>query len=325
MRWNPVKALASFLLSIASVSTGMAANYPEKPVSLIVPFTPGGVPDVLARMIAQHLTGSMGQPVVVDNRAGAGGTLGTAIGARAAPNGYTLTMAMVSTNAINEAIYKNIAYKSTRDFAPISLVATVPNVLVVNPRVSAKSVNELIAAAKKEPGKYAYASGGAGTSLHMSGALFARMAGIELLHVPYKGNAPALTDVVSGQIPMMFSSITSALPFIKNGRLRALGVTTLVRSEALPEVPTISEEGLKGYEMNPWFGILAPAGTPASVIEKLSSEIAQMLELPAVKARLIEIGAQPLQATPAQFADLLKTETTKWAKLVQAEGIKASE
>ena len=300
-----------------TAATGSGQAYPTRVVRIVVAFTPGGAVDTLARTMAQKMTEAWGQSVIVDNRPGAGGTIGTDSVAKATPDGYTLTAGAVSTHAINAGLYKKLPYDPVRDFAPVALMAAVPNVLVVNPSLPAKSTKELIAIARQKPGALSYASAGAGTTLHLSGELFKSMAKVDIVHIPYKGSAPAVADVIGGQVPMMFDSITSSLPYVKAGRLRALGITSVKRSAAMPEVPTISESALPGYDMNPWFGLFAPAGTPASVISKVNGEVARILALPDVKERLAAIGAEPMGGTPAQFAALVKADVAKWAKIVQ--------
>src|SRR5690349_12578544 len=263
-------ALAIFAASIlalgAPVVPAQPATYPTKPIRLIVPFPPAGTTDILARAVAQKLSETWGQQVVVDNHPGAGGNIGSDIVAKASPDGYTLLMGTVGTHAINPSLYAKMPYDHVKDFAPVILVAGVPNVLVVNPALPVKSVQELIVYGKANPGKLNFASSGNGTSIHLSGELFKTMTGIQMTHVPYKGSSPALTDLIAGQVQLMFDNLPSSLQFIKAGKLRALAVTSLERSSALPDVPTLAESGLPGFEVSSWFGVLAPAGTPNDII-----------------------------------------------------------
>jgi tripartite-type tricarboxylate transporter receptor subunit TctC len=277
--------------------------------------------DVLARISAQKLTESWGQQVVADNRPGASGIIGNELAARAVPDGYTLLMGTLATHAFNVALYKNLPYSPIRDFAPVALVATVPNVLVVNPSLPVKSVKELIALATQRPGALSYASAGPGSSLHLSAELFKGMARIDIVHVPYKGSTPAVTDVMAGQVPMMFDSITSSLPHVNAGKLRVLAITTSQRSAGLPHVPTIAEAGLPGYEMNPWYGILAPVNTPPAIVAALNAELVRIIGLPETRQRFAAIGAEPIGGTPEKFGELIKVEIAKWAKVIQGAGI----
>jgi tripartite-type tricarboxylate transporter receptor subunit TctC len=315
-----VKAAVVATTLVTSVSGAYAADYPNKPIRLVVPFAAGGTTDFLARAIAQDLGTSMGTTVVVDNRPGAGGNIGSDLVARSEPDGYTLLLGTVGTHAINASLYKKMPYDTVKDFAPISLVASVPNILVVHPSVPAKSVKELIALAKAKPGTLAFASSGNGSSIHLSGELFKSMAEVDMFHVPYKGSGPALTDLVGGQVQLMFDNMPSSFPHVKAGRLRALAVTSAKRSPAAPDVPTIAESGVPGYEAVAWFGILAPAGTPPEIVKKLNTEIAKTLKSPEVTKRLASQGAEPVSNTPEQFAAYIKSEMAKWAKVVKASG-----
>jgi len=299
-----------------------APDYPTKPIRIVVPFPPGGATDILARDVAQKLTESWGQQVIVDNRPGAGGNIGSELVAKSAPDGYTLEMGTVGTHAINASLYAKMPYDHVKDFAPVILVAGVPNVLVVNPALPVNSVQELIAYAKANPGKLNFASSGNGTSIHLSGELFKVMAGVQMTHVPYKGSAPALQDLLGGQVQLMFDNLPPSLPQIKAGKLRALGVTTATRSPALPDVPTIAESGLPGFESSSWFGVLAPAGTPPAVIAKLNAEIATWVASPDAKQKLLAIGANAAGGTPDDFAKHIAAETAKWAKVVKESGAK---
>lgn len=312
------KLIAASALALASSAF---AAYPDKPIKLIVPYTPGGVTDALARVMAKSLGERLGQQVLVDNRGGGGANIGADAVARSPADGYTLLMGSAATHAINSSLYKSLTYDHIKDFAPIILVAQVPNILVVNPSVPVESVKELIAYAKAHPDKLNFGSSGAGGTIHLSGELFKSMADVNMVHVPYKGSAPAVTNLIGGQIQVMFDS--SVVPHIKSGRLRPLAVTSAKRSSALPEVPTMAEAGLPGYEATAWFGILAPAGTPQSIIDKLNTELVAALRDPATQAWMTAQGFEALGGTPEQFAAHIKAETAKWAKVVKESGATA--
>jgi tripartite-type tricarboxylate transporter receptor subunit TctC len=318
--WMQRLALGSLLAALAvSVS---AQPYPTKPIRLVVPFPAGGTTDVLARAAAQKLTETLGQAVIVDNRPGAGGNIGAELVAKSPPDGYTLLMGTVGTHAINPSLYPKMPYDHVRDFVPVILVAGVPNVLVINPALPVNSMQELIAYAKANPGKLNFASSGNGTSIHLSGELFKTMAGVQITHVPYKGSAPALQDLVGGQVQLMFDNLPSALALIKGGRLKALAVTSKERAPALPDVPTMAESGLPGFEASSWFGLLAPAGTPQPVVAKLNAEIAKWLASPEAKEKLLAQGANAAGGTPEDFARHIAAETAKWQKVVKESGAK---
>jgi tripartite-type tricarboxylate transporter receptor subunit TctC len=306
---------------LATVSAGAsAADYPTKPIRLVVPFAAAGTTDFLARAIAQKLGQNMGTSVVVDNRPGAGGNIGSDIVAKADPDGYTLLLGTVGTHAINASLYKKMPYDTVKDFAPVTLVASVPNIVVVNPSVPVKSIKELLALAKSKPGQLTFASSGNGSSIHLSGELFKSMAGVDMLHVPYKGSGPAVSDLVGGQVNLMFDNMPSSLPHVKSGRLRAIAVTGSKRSPAVPDLPTIAESGVPGYDSVAWFGVLAPAGTPPAIVHKLNAEIIKVLKSPDVAQRLSSQGAEPVYNTPEEFSAYIKTEMGKWAKVVKASG-----
>lgn len=298
------------------------AQYPNKPVKIVVPFPAGGTTDILARAIGAELQKSLGQPFVIENRAGAGGNIGSDAVAKAPADGYTLLMGTVGTHAINVTLYPKMPYDAVKDFAPVSLVAGVPNVLIAAPSFAPNTVKEVIDAAKKEPGKLTFASSGNGTSIHLSGELFKLMSGTQMTHVPYKGSSAALPDVMSGQVNIMFDNAPSAMPHIKGGKLKALAVTSATRSPALPNVPTVAEAGLAGFEASSWFGVLAPAGTPKEIVDRLSREIARSLATPEMKERLAAQGADSVGSTPEKFSDHIKAEIDKWAKVVRASGAK---
>ncbi len=297
-------------------------QYPEKAIRLVVPFPPGGPTDVVARLIGTKLSERWSQAVVIENRAGAGGSIGAEAVARAAPDGYTLVMGSTANMAVNVTLHDKLGYDPLKDFVAINLAAVVPNLLVVDPAFPASSVAELIAIAKSKPQAVSYASGGVGTPSHLAAELFKSMAGVEMLHVPYKGSIPALADVMGGQVTLMFDSMASALPFSRSGKLKALAQTGSQRAPAAPELPTIAESGLPGFEVSGWFGFLAPAGTPRSVVDKLSSEISAILELPDVKERYAALGLQPGPAKPEEFSAFKKAEIAKWAAAIKASGAK---
>jgi len=311
-----------FALSLCAAATAQAQNYPTKPIHWIVPFAPGGTTDILARTIADKLSPALGQPVIVENKPGAGGGLGATYVAKAPPDGYTIMGGTISTHAINASLYKDLQYDPVKDFAPIMLIARVPNMLVINPSIPAKNVAELIALMKKNPGKYTFASSGNGTSQHLSGELFKTMAGVDMQHIPYKGSPPALQDVVGGAVSMTFDNITTAWPLAKNGNLRALAVTTAKRSAVAPDVPTMAESGLPGYEIGSWQGVFAPAGTPPEIVKRLNAEMVKILAMPDVRDKLVGLGAEPVGDTPAEFAALVKTEVVKWSDVVKKSGAK---
>jgi len=299
-----------------------AQTYPAKPIRWIVPFPPGGSTDLLARVVGQKLTESWGQTVVVENRGGAGGTVGAAEAAKATPDGYTLFMGAIH-HTIATSAYPKLPYDFQRDFAPITVVAIVPNVLVVNPSIPAKTVPELIAHAKANPGKLTYGSAGMGTAHHLIGEVFNSRAGVDILHVPYKGSAPAIADLIGGQVSIMYDTVASCLPHVKAGKIRALAVATAKRSSALPDVPTIAEAALPGFEVTTWFGALAPAKTPKELIAKLNAEIVKILAMPDVRKRLLDAGAEPVGNTPEQMAAQIKRETEEYAKVVKQAKIVA--
>jgi len=311
------------LLALAVTALGaQAQTYPNKPIRLVCPFPPGGAVDIASRSVAQALSQQLGQPVTVDNRPGAGGNIGAEIVAKAAPDGYTLLMATSNILAINPALYSKVPFDSLKDFAPISIVVSLNNVLVLNPGVPYKSVQEVIAAAKAQPGKLTYASSGNGTSIHLSGELFKSMAGVDMLHIPYKGSAPAVTDLLAGQVNMMFDNIPSSLPHIKAGKLRALAVTGSKRAHSLPELPTIAEAGIPGYESYVWFGVVAPVGTPPEIVKRLNAELAKAAATPEFRDRLTGQGYDVLSTTPEQMTASIRSEMDKWAKVVKASGAK---
>ena len=315
-------ASALGLLALTPLAA-QAQAFPTKAITIIVPFSAGGTTDILARVLGQFMSKDLGQPVIIDNRAGAGGNIGTQLVARAAPDGHTILMGTVGTHAINQSLYPKLAFDPIKDFAPLTRVALVPNLLVANPAQPFKTVKELIAHAKANPGKVTFGSSGSGTSIHLSGELFQQMAGVDIQHVAYKGSAPAVNDLLGNHIAIMFDNMPSAISHVKAGKLRPLAVTTPQRSPALPDVPTIAEAGVPGYEATSWFGLLAPAGTPAPVVAKLNTAILKALADPDVKKKLLEQGAEPAGETPAQFATFIASETVKWGKIVKQSGATA--
>jgi tripartite-type tricarboxylate transporter receptor subunit TctC len=297
-----------------------AEGYPTKPVTLVVPYPPGGSADILARLVGQKLAARLGQPVLVENKAGAGTAIGAKAVAQAAPDGYTLLLGTVSSQAINPAMNK-VGYDPLKDFVAVAPLAAIPFVLVANPSLPTRSVADLVAMAKAQPGKLAYASAGPGTSNHLAGELLASRAKIHLLHVPYKGSAPALTDVVGGQVPLMFDLITTSLPMLAAGKVKALAVTSRTRSALLPDVPTVAESGVPDYEVSAWFGIFAPAGTPESVVSRLNSDVTAILQAPDMQKHLRDLGAEPVTSTPEAYSQYVRDEAHKWREVVHQAGL----
>jgi tripartite-type tricarboxylate transporter receptor subunit TctC len=324
-RRSALLAVAGTLLLAGAVQA--QNTWPTKPVRIVVPFAPGGTTDILAREIAPALSKAFGQQFIIDNKAGAGGNLGADIVAKAAPDGYTLLMGTVGTQAINKSLYNKMPFDPQKDFAPISLVAGVPNVMVMSTEKAAQkgihNVLDFIKYAKAHPGQLSMASSGNGTSIHLAGELFKAQTGIFMTHIPYRGSGPALLDLVGGNVDVMFDNLPSAMPQIKGGKLKAFAVTSLQRSAALPDVPTIEEAGkLKGFEATSWFGLLAPAGTPPDIINRIQQEVAKAVATAAVKEKLLGQGAIGSGNTPQEFAHLIDTEIRKWAAVVKASGAK---
>lgn len=313
---------AAIFAGLGIFASASRAEYPEKTVRIVAPFPPGGGVDVVARIIAQALTDGLQQQVIVDNRPGATGRIGMEIVAKATPDGYTLLLGGVGTNAITPAAYKNLPYDAVNDFSAISLIALTSYVLVVHPSLPAKSVKALIVLAKAKPGQLTYASAGNLSGAHMSGELFKQMAGVNMLHVPYKGAAPSMTALLGGQVALTFAAIPGAMPHVQAGRLRALGVTGAKRAPALPEVPAIGEV-LKGYDVSQWFSLFAPAKTPPAIIARLHAETVKAIEKPDVHQRFVSIGAEPVSSTPEQLASRVKSEIAKWSALIKSAGLKS--
>jgi tripartite-type tricarboxylate transporter receptor subunit TctC len=317
-----VAAIFVSLPHIVCAQTTSTAAYPSKPVRMIVPFPAGGATDIVGRLVAQKLTEGWSQQVIVDNRGGAGGTIGSEVAARSAPDGYTILVGTSSTHAIAPSLYTKLGYDPVRDYAPVTLIANATILLAVHPSVPARNVRELIALAKSQPDSLSFASSGNGGISHLVGEQFDAMAGIRMLHVPYKGDTPALTDLVSGQVHLMFGTAVSFLPYVKSHRLNALAVTNPKRSPIVPDVPTIAESGLPGFEALQWFGIFAPAGTPREVVARLNADIVKALRLPDVRERMTALGAEIVGSSPEQFAAFQKADTAKWAKIVKTSGAK---
>jgi tripartite-type tricarboxylate transporter receptor subunit TctC len=300
---------------------GLAQDYPSKPIRFIVPYPPGGGTDIIARIVQEPLTRALGQTIVIENRGGAGGAVGTGEAAKAAPDGYTILFTL-SSHTINPVLYK-LPFNTERDFLPISLVASLPQLLAANPSVPVKSVQELIAAAKANPGRYAFASVGNGSPSHIAGELLKLRTGIDIVHVPYKGGGPAVADTLGGQVPFLFVSIPAAMSHVRSGKLRPLAVTTLKRSPAAPDVPTVAEAaGIPDFEVDSWYAMFAPAGTPPAIVDRLQKAVAQVVQTPEVKQKLLEQGADAVGSTSADLDRVVRAELKKWAQLVRDAGIK---
>ncbi len=323
-RWLAAVVVA---LSVLAPAPAQAQTWPSKPVRIVVPFPPGGTTDIVARAIGVELQRMWQHPVVIENRPGAGGNIGADLVAKAAPDGYTLLMGTVGTHAINKALFEQsgakMPFDPAKDFVPITLVAGVPNVMVVNAKLPVNSVAEFIVYAKARPGQLNMASSGNGTSIHLSGELFKTVTGVYMVHFPYRGSAPAITDLIAGNMTVMFDNLPSALPHIKSGRLKALAVTSRTRSPALPDVPTVEEAaGLKGFDASSWFGLFAPAGTPRAIVDKIQNDVAKALAQPEVRERFIGQGADPGGNSPDQFAAFIRAETDKWTRVVKFSNAK---
>lgn len=316
-----VRALAAAAAALLLAPAAWAQAWPSRPVSIVVPYPPGGPVDVSARLLAPKLQEALKQPFVVENRPGAGGNIGAAHVARSAPDGHTLLMGAIATHAINPALYRSMPYDALRDFRHVALVVQVPNVLVVNNEVSARTVTELVALLKGNPGKFDFASGSTGSTGHLAGELFKQMTGTYMVHIPYKGAAPAVADLLAGRVHLMFDNLASALPNIRSGKLRALAVTTRHRTKSLPELPTLHESGLEGFDLTTWWGIMAPAQTPAPVVERLSGELDKALQAPDVRERLAAMGAEPSRVrSPSEFTAFVERELKIYAGLVKRSG-----
>ncbi|MBV7485082.1 tripartite tricarboxylate transporter substrate binding protein [Bordetella sp. BOR01] len=313
--WRAV--LAAFALAANAAAT--AATWPDKPITLVVPYPPGGPTDIVARSVAQGLGEELGQTVIVDNRSGAGGNIGADMVAKSAPDGYTLLLA-TTAHAINMSLFKDLGYDTRKSFAPLSLLTKGPLVVVTRPDLPAKNVGELIALAKASPGKLTFASSGNGQSTHLAAELFNTMAGVRMVHVPYRGSAPAMTDVMGGQADIMFNTMLSSMPYVKDGKLRALAVTSAARSPAAPDIPTVAESGLPGYEATAWNGLMAPAGTPDAVVQALSAALRKVLGRPDLQKQFAQQGFDAEWMTPADYGKFLDNEIRKWAEVVKVSG-----
>lgn len=316
-----IAVLVALFAPAALAQSNAAQSYPDRAVHIVVPWPAGGGTDIFARAISQKLQQLLGQPFVVDNRPGASGNLGASMVARAEPDGYTIMLGTI-TLATNASLYKTLDFDAIKDFAPITLVAGVPHMLVVNPSLPVKNVKELIALAKREPGKLTYSSAGVGSPFQIAAELFKQSAGVDILHVPYRGGAPAIADVVGDHVDMTFANLVAVLPLAKSGQVRALAVTGAKRTSAAPDVPTMAEAGLPGYAFTSWFGVLAPARTPPAIIQKLNAEIVKALRSPEVSMSLSAQGAELIASTPDEFKSFLKSETVKWRRVIHAAGIK---
>jgi tripartite-type tricarboxylate transporter receptor subunit TctC len=311
---------AAALVALAPLAGLAAEPFPGKQIRFVVPYPPGGPLDTVARLLGQKVSASIKHPVVIDNVPGAGGNIGAGVVARAAPDGYTLLMGAVATHAINPTLYATIPYDAEKDFIAVTQIASTPNVLVVNNDVEAKSVAEFIKLAKSKPGKLNFGSGSTGSAGHLAGELFKTTAGVDMAHIPYKGAAAAMQDLIGGRVDLMFDNLASSLTQVKGGRVRALAVTTARRTPLAPELPTIAESGLPGFDVSTWFGLFVPAGTPRPVVDRLHAEFTKALAAPDVREKMLNLGAEPVGSTPEQFAAYVKAEAAKYAKLVKASG-----
>ena len=313
---------AALCLAASATAAQAQANYPSKPVRVIVPYPAGGTTDIIARIAANQLTERLKQPFIVENRAGASGAIGSQAVAQSAPDGYTLLMGTASSHGINSALQKSLPYDAVKDFAPVTIVANTPNIIIANPNVPVKNLGDLIKLAKAEPGKINFGSTSPGGSPHMSAELVKMMASIDMTHVPYKGAAPMLTDLIGGQVQIGFDNLPSSIGFVKSGKVRALAVTTAKRWPGAPDIPTVAESGVPGYEVSGWFGLLAPAGTPKDILHKLQAAIADAVRSPAVSKQLQDLGAEPVANTPEVFAQEIKDDVEKWITVVKNTGVK---
>jgi tripartite-type tricarboxylate transporter receptor subunit TctC len=318
----PAIALAAAAFCAAQPALAQSAGtYPNKPIHIIVTFTSGGAPDILGRLIGEKLSAAWGQAVIVDNKPGAGGNIGSDFVAKSAPDGYNVVVGTVGTHSINGSLYQSMPFDMVKDFTPVTLLASTPNMLVINNDVPARNLKDFIALGKKE-GKMTFASSGSGTSIHVSGELFKTMTGIDMQHVPYKGRASAIPDLLGGRVTMMFDNMPSSLPLVREGKLRALGVTSAKRSLAAPDIPTLAEAGLPGFEAVSWFALFAPANTPRPIVDKLQAEVSKILKSPEISKRLLDLGLEPAGGTPDELAAYQKSEIAKWSKVVKDSGAK---
>jgi len=317
-----LKLIALVFTAVCSTAV-LAQNYPTRPIKIVVPFPPGGATDIIGRAVAERLQAVFNRPVIVENKAGASGNIGVAEVVRSAPDGYTLVMGAAQTLTINHQLFDNMGFLPQRDLAPIIVVASVPNVLVVANRLPAKNLQEFIALVKANPGKFSSGSSSTGGTPHLTLEMFKSTVGAAIVHIPYKGSAPALQDLAGGQIEMMFDNLPAALPLIAGGRVRPIGVTTLKRAASAPDVPTFDEMGLKGFESQGWFGLLAPVGTPPAILERLNAEVNKMIQTPEFRDRLVKAGADPVGGSIDEFRQRLKSETDRWGRVIKAANVKA--
>ena len=328
-KWGIGRAVLAATMGLASAAhaqapaAGAGADYPVKPIRLIIPFVPGGANDVIGRIVGLKITEAHGQQVVIENRGGAGGSLGVEIAAKAPPDGYTLVLGNIANLAVNPTLYRKLAYNPLTDLQPITLIAKVPTILAVHPSLPAKNVLELIALARKQPGRLTYGTGGGGSGSHLTMALFELQTKLDLVHIPYKGVGPAMIDLLAGQITMSFGAVPGVLPYARSGRLRALGVSGLKRIAALPDLPTIAQAGVPGFESTLWYGVLAPAGTHQSIINRLHATLTRALQSADMQTRFTAEGSEPIGSTPAEFHAFIKSEIERWAPVVKASGMKA--
>lgn len=322
MRRFVLRLLAPLALAFTLTGPASAQSYPTKPIRLVIPFPAGGATDIVTRAIAVKLADGLAQPVVVDNKPGAGGAIGSDLVARAAPDGYTILLTTTSTHSVGPALNPRLPYNVERDFMPVTHVADATNVLLVSQAVPAKSVRELVALAKEKPGGLAFGSSGTGTIVHLSGELFKSLAGVDLLHVPYKGTQLAIPDVISGQVALIFDNIASALPHVRSGKVRALAVTSAKRSSLLPDLPTMIEAGVPGYVSDTYFGVFAPTGTSREIVARLNQELNRVIRQPDLRERFANQGIEPVGGTPEQFAQVIRSETAKWGKVIRDANVK---
>lgn len=317
----PTPTVAALAVMLAMPCAVLAQAWPSKPIRVVVPFPAGGGIDTVARIVVPKMSEALGQPMVIDNRSGAGGTVGTEVVARATPDGHVL-LATFASHSMNATLYRDLSYDTEKAFAPISLIATVPNILVVHPSLPAKTVGDLISLARKRPGDINYASVGNGTPAHLSAELFNMMAGVRMTHIPYKGAAASIIGMITGETQLTFTTVLIALPHVKAGKLRPLAVATLARTPLLPEVPTVDQSGLKGYESIAWYGLLAPAGTPGPVVDRLNAELVRSVQTPEVRDNLLRQGTEIVASSPARFAQVIREDIVKWTKVVKAAAVK---
>ena len=320
-RRNFLSATGASALVAALPQNLLAQSYPNKPIKFVVGFAPGGATDVVGRLMAKKIGDALGQPIIIENRAGGSSNIGAEAVVRAAPDGYTFYVCAI-TSAINVSLFPKLPFDFAKDFEPVALFANVPNILVVHPSVPAKTVKELIDYARAQPGKLSYASSGAGTSIHLSGELFKMLAKVDMVHIPYKGSAPAMTDMIGGQVQVMFDNMPSALPHVKGGKLRALAVTSAQRSPSAPDIPTMGEAGVAGFDVQSWFGLVAPKGTPKDIIARLNAEAVKALASADIKERFMDLGAVPGPMSPEAFGEYIRSEIIRWSEVVKVSGAK---